>query len=181
MHPQDSFSRTLRSLNRLLTLSLTTVKVSGDEPMKSGAKRIAVSNPRLTHFTIAYIPANKPIRRGYLRPQPVEVGHFTLVWDMHGIPIRLLVWESWHRFGGIGSRVTRKSVCELRPSGHPDVLRKGWVELLMESSPAGEEARLLLFSALLLGLAMWGAIVSLMSNRWSAGGVANKPVIPVLN
>ncbi|OBZ67182.1 hypothetical protein A0H81_12782 [Grifola frondosa] len=54
----ESFSRSLRSLSRLRTLSLTMVKMPGDEPMHAGAARIALANPRLTRFTITFIPAN---------------------------------------------------------------------------------------------------------------------------
>lgn len=163
LHLQDAFSRTLRNLTKLRTLSLTTVKVPGDEPMQAGAARIALSNPRLTKFAIAYIPANKPIRRGYLPPQPLEIGRFVLVCDIYGIPVSLLVWESWFRFKGMGARTSRRSVYELRPSGHPDAERKGWWDTMAERSPAGEEARLLLFSASLLSLAMWGIAVSVIS------------------
>ena len=131
--------------------------------MADGAARIALSNPRLTHFSIAYISPNSPIRRGFLPPQPEEVGRFTLVCDSHGIPVSLLVARSFYRFGGIGPRVPRHSVCELRPSGHPNAERKNWHELLVERSPAGEEARLLIFSATLLTLAMWGIVVALLS------------------
>ena len=68
-----------------------------------------------------------------------------LMCDQHGIPVRLLAWETWYRFRGIGGRASRRTVCELRPSGHPDAMKKGWFELLVERGPAGEEARLLLF------------------------------------
>ena len=133
--------------------------------MQAGAARIARTNPRLTRFVIAYIPANKPIKRGYLPPQPLQVGRFVLVCDQFGIPVNLLVWESYYRFGGIGSRVTRRSVYELRPSGHPDANRKSWMGLLLERSPAGEEMRLLLLSAALLALAMWGIVLAIVSRH----------------
>ena len=132
--------------------------------MRSGAARIALANPRLAHFSIAYIPPNKPIRRGYHPPRPVETGRFVLMCDQHGIPVRLLAWETWYRFRGIGGRASRRTVCELRPSGHPDAMRKGWFELLVERGPAGEEARLLLFSVLLVVLAGWGITMGVLAS-----------------
>ena len=50
----------------------------------------------------------------------------------------------------------RRWVCELRPSGHPDVPKKAWSEVLLEKGPAGEGARLLAFCGWLLMLAIWG-------------------------
>ena len=159
----------MKNLTKLRTLSLTTVKVTGDEPMQSGAVRIAHSNPRLTHFTIAYIASDARYRRQpFARPLPLEEGRYRLVCDMHGIPVSLLVQESWFRFAftGLGGRgrVTRRSMCELRPSGHPDAVRKGWPDVLFEKSPAGEEARVLMLAAWLLGLTAWGVTKSLFAN-----------------
>lgn len=146
-------------------MSLTIVKVYGDEPMQTGAMRIALSNPRLTHFSISYItPDAHCNRRCMAYPPPVEEGHYRLVCDGHGIPVSLLVRESWRRFGGFGKRVTRRSVCELRPSGHPDAVRNGWPDVLFERSPAGEEARVLMLVAWLFGLTAWGVTKSLLSH-----------------
>ena len=62
----------------------------------------------------------------------------------------------------------RRWVCELRPYGHPDVKKKSWSEVLLERSPAGEEARLLGFCLWLVGLAVWGVGKSV----GGGGGVA---------
>ncbi|KAI0697254.1 hypothetical protein BC835DRAFT_1338772 [Cytidiella melzeri] len=161
----EAFSRTLRGLARLRTLSLTIVKVPGDETMQSGAVRIALSNPRLTRFTIAYIPAEPIYRnRAFTRPEPIHEGRFTLLCDGHGIPITLVACERWKRWGWLHGRACRRDILELRPSGHPDAIRKTWGQLLFERSPAGEEARLLVLSAWLLGLAGWGIARSVLGD-----------------
>ena len=162
----------LRSLTKLRTLSVATVKVPGEETMQAGAVRIALSNPRLTRFQIAFLPANTNIRRSYAPPRPIEQGKYFPVCDDHGIPVSLVAWETWYRFGGFGAKMTRRSVCELRPSGHPDATRKGWKQLVFEKSPAGEEARLLVFSSWLLILAVWGILRGVVS------GVADAPSRP---
>jgi len=151
--------------------------------MHIGAARLALSNPRLTHYCISYIPPHTP---ALPFPPPLEKGSFELICDTHGIPINLyvsewrmalwggggggLIWRSMVSLAmilgigvGTGWRVgptgwTRRWVCELRASGHPDVARKGFFEFLVERSPAGEEARLLLFCCCLLLLALWGII-----------------------
>ncbi|KAI0342178.1 hypothetical protein BDW22DRAFT_244547 [Trametopsis cervina] len=172
----EAFSRTLRGLGKLQTLSLTLVKVPGDESMQSGAARIALSNPRLTRFHIAYIPMEH-LRRGrsFTRPEPIHEGRFTLMCDVHGIPISLYAFERWRRWGGLGKRVYRRSILELRPSGHPDAAKKNWRQLLFDRSPAGEEMRLLVFSAWMLVLAVWGIAKSVfgkaMEMEWRTGGL----------
>ena len=97
--------------------------------------------------------------------------------DQYGIPVRLLAWETWYRFRGIGGRVSRRTVCELRPSGHPDAMKKGWSELLLEHSPAGEEARLLLFSVLLVVLAIWGVTMGVFTSVTRSRG----PLVLLVN
>lgn len=132
--------------------------------MQTGAVRIALSNPRLTRFNIAFLPANSAVRGSFASPRPTEQGRYFPIRDVHDIPVSLLAWETWYRFGGLGAKMTRRSVCELRPSGHPDAVRKGWKQLLFEKSPAGEEARLLVFSCWLLILAMWGIFRGVVSS-----------------
>lgn len=140
--------------------------------MQAGAVRIALSNPRLARFTIAFLPPNTPLRRGAPPPRPVEQGRYQPVRDDHGIPVTLLATETWNRFGGLGGRSTRRTAYDLRPSGHPDAARKHWKHLLTERSPAGEEARLLVFSCWLLILAVWGILRGLVA------GVADVPIPP---
>ncbi|EMD37352.1 hypothetical protein CERSUDRAFT_114029 [Gelatoporia subvermispora B] len=183
----ESFSRSLRSLTRLRTLRLAIVKVPGEEPLHSGAARIALANPRLAHFAIEYIA---PAAAAHPRSPPLEAGRFELVCDAHGLPVALMVseWRAalWGGASGVvgcgvralegvlgagaGVRWTRSSkgwtrrwVCDLRPSGHPDVVQKGWGQLLLEKGPAGEEVRLLVFCVMLVSLALWGVL-------WRAAG-----------
>ena len=52
----------------------------------------------------------------------------------------------------------RRWVHDLRPSGHPDVRPKGVGELLLERSPAGEEARLMVFCVALCVLTVWALV-----------------------
>lgn len=169
---QEALSRMLRSLTKLRTLSVALVKVPGEESMQSGAVRIALSNPRLTRFQIAFLQANSNVRRSSAPPRPIELGKYFPIRDDHGIPVSLIAWETWYRFGGFGARMTRRSVCELRPSGHPDAVRKGWRHLIFEKSPAGEEARLLVFSSWLLILAVWGILRGVVS---SVGDAPSRP------
>ena len=56
----------------------------------------------------------------------------------------------------------RRWVCDLRPSGHPDVAQKGVGDLLLERSPAGEEARLMMFCLCLLSLTVWALVSKAM-------------------
>ncbi|KAI1794065.1 hypothetical protein LXA43DRAFT_915845 [Ganoderma leucocontextum] len=170
----DAFANSLRGLSRLRTLSLSLVRMAGEEPMHVGASRIALANPRLKSFSIVFIPAqggggSGPGSDG--APAPLEQGAFELVSDVHGIPVCLHVLQRhvarwpWQRACPLGAGVAagiaeprasvRRWVCDLRPSGHPDVAQKGVGELLVERSPAGEEARLLLFCLCLLLLTLW--------------------------
>lgn len=231
--PQDAFANSLRGLSRLRTLSLSLVRMAGEEPMHVGASRIALANPRLKAFSIAFIPAHTSGSGTEAPPTPVEHGAFELVADPHGIPVCLHVlqrvtarwpWQRgasaslgagaaiaewcaavagalgveaplmlfengvgvasrfalglgsgldfasslWLGLGGLGTGLglglniggrprasVRRWVCDLRPSGHPDVAQKGVGELLVERSPAGEEARLLVFCLCLLMLTLW--------------------------
>lgn len=174
---QEAFSRTLRNLTKLRTLSLALVKMPGEESMQAGAVRIALGNPRLTRFKIAFLQSGSVLRRLMVGPAPrvLEQGQFVPVHDAHGIPVGLLACESWRRFGGFGAHMTRRTVYELRPSGHPDAVRKGWRALLFEKSPAGEEVRLLVFSCWLLILALWGISRGLVASAVDAPWRASEP------
>lgn len=191
----ESFSRSLRGLTRLRSLALAMVKVPGEEPMHVGAARIALANPRLSAFTITYIPPQSLVN-STTRPSALERGEFEVVTDEHGIPISLLVseWRAslWTSGGGMVQRSMRgissvvgisgdkfaggrrkgwqkRWVYELRSSGHPDAAQKSWSELFLEQSPAGEETRLIGFCLFLLLMALWGIIGRAMGSRltWS--------------
>ncbi len=179
--------------------------------MHVGASRIALANPRLKSFSIAFIPAQGTSE---LPLPPVEQGTFDLTCDAHGIPVCLdvsqryaAVWP-WKSRAGAGAGVaewfasvasalgveaplillensvgtsgvryglgdpalwralafyrgwstSRRWRYDLRPSGHPDLEKKGLFELLTERNPAGEEARLMMFCLCLLLLTVWALI-----------------------
>ncbi|KAI0675265.1 hypothetical protein C8Q78DRAFT_965506 [Trametes maxima] len=213
----DAFANALRGLARLRTLSLALVRMPGEEPMHTGASHIALANPRLKAFSIAFIPAHPSSEN---TAPPLERGVFELTCDTHGIPVCLHVTQ-WHTIpwlwlslwawagawplprsadalasvgvaewfaaaasalgietpralldnrantpgvGVVGALAQRRStrkptvqrwVLDLRPSGHPDAAPKGVAALLVERSPAGEEARLMVFCLCLLMLTMW--------------------------
>ncbi|TFK90589.1 hypothetical protein K466DRAFT_583627 [Polyporus arcularius HHB13444] len=207
----DAFATSLRGLSRLRTLSLALVRMPGEEPMHVGASRIALANPRLKSFSIAFIPAQGTSE---LPLPPVEQGTFDLTCDAHGIPVCLdvsqryaAVWPWKSRAGaragvaewfasvasalgveaplillensvgtsgvryGLGDpalwralafyrgwSTSRRWRYDLRPSGHPDLEKKGLFELLTERNPAGEEARLMMFCMCLLLLPVWALI-----------------------
>lgn len=143
--------------------------------MQACATRIALSNPRLDRYTLTFLPANRAIRRPYAPPRMLAQGRYIPVRDVHGIPITLLARESWYRFGGYGAKMVRQATYELRQSGHPDAMRKGWGQLLIDKSPAGEEARMLVFSGWLMILAVWGVARGVAWNvvdaPWRARGL----------
>ncbi|KAI0769695.1 hypothetical protein BD413DRAFT_694227 [Trametes elegans] len=229
----DAFANALRGLTRLRTLALTLVRMPGEEPMHVGASRIALANPRLKSFSIAFIPPHPSAEAG--PPPPLERGTFDLTCDAHGLPVCLYVAQ-WHaapwawlwlwpsawaafpraadalaapapgpgasaglaewfaafasvlgvdtpllllesRAAGVATAgagdgaaqgfsqrkgapkgTTRRWLYDLRPSGHPDVVRKGAGALLVERSPAGEEARLMVFCLCLFVLTMWALL-----------------------
>ncbi|KAI0704983.1 hypothetical protein C8T65DRAFT_578005 [Cerioporus squamosus] len=213
----DAFATSLRGLSRLRTLSLALVRMPGEEPMHVGASRIALANPRLKSFSIAFIPAQGT---SDVPLPPIEQGTFDLTCDAHGIPVCLDVSQRyaalwpWKPRAGAGASLgagagvaewfasvasalgiegplillensvgtsglryglgdpalwralafyrgwstTRRWRYDLRPSGHPDVEQKGLSELLTERSPAGEEARLMIFCMCLLLLTVWALV-----------------------
>lgn len=134
--------------------------------MHAGASRIALSNPRLHTFTIAFLPANVPVSRDLPRPEPLSHGSYELLTDAYGIPMSLLACERTNssspasKFISIGSTKgkVRRTRYELRPPGHPDVEKKGWGMLFVERSTAGQEARLIGFCVWVLVLAGWGVL-----------------------
>ncbi|EIW63382.1 uncharacterized protein TRAVEDRAFT_56411 [Trametes versicolor FP-101664 SS1] len=229
----DAFANVLRGLTRLRTLALSLVRMPGEEPMHIGASRIALANPRLQCFSVAFIPTHPSADATV---PPLERGTFELACDTHGIPIcmRVAQWHTvpwlwpwpalWAGAGslplppslpramgaGVGGGVAewfaavagalgvdtpllllesrartfgldsgegadgatarksgrrarvRRWVCDLRPSGHPDVVQKGLGALLVERSPAGEEARLMAFCLCLLVLTVWALVSKAM-------------------
>ncbi|KZT29125.1 hypothetical protein NEOLEDRAFT_1107909 [Neolentinus lepideus HHB14362 ss-1] len=162
----DAFSKAIRSLSKLRVLSLTLVKVPGDEPMIKGAARIALSNPRLKKFNVSYISRYTISLRHshHIYGTPVhsdayETGSYELICDRHGLPIKLTVYERRSQtFVWLHWVTRRRYVHDLRPPGHPDVLRKGLAHLLMEKGNAGEEMRLIFFCCMLVVLAFTATV-----------------------
>lgn len=151
---------------------MTIVKYPGDETLSSGAARIARSNPRLTNFTLTFIPPSYPLPLPFALPYlpfpfPARAsGSFTLTCDQHGLPLSLkglehfrLIWP-W----GLGiSSSSKRYINDLRPLSCPGRRKtglKGVLSLMVERSSAGEEMRMILFCALLLSLSMWGFVAN---------------------
>lgn len=173
----ESFSRHVRNFSKLRSLYLTIVKYPGDETIASGATRIARANPRLQTFRLTFLPARQPLPLLFtipfasILPPTMASGTYTLACDEHGLPLSLaaheqqrLVWP-W----GLGmSHWSKRYTRDLRPVGYP-----GWVEggrgnpfwLLLDKSAAGEEARMIFFSLLLVCLAVWGVVGSRSSGK----------------
>ncbi|KAI0286357.1 hypothetical protein BC826DRAFT_972643 [Russula brevipes] len=82
---------------------------------------------------------------------------FVLAADTHGLPLALHVVERrtcllWPR------ESVRRATLEMRPAGTPGTRRTPLLALVLERSPAGEEARLLMFCVVLLAVVIWGCI-----------------------
>jgi hypothetical protein len=52
----------------------------------------------------------------------------------------------------------RRITLDMRPAGAPGTRRAPLLALVLERSPAGEEARLILFCAALLVIVVWGCV-----------------------
>jgi hypothetical protein len=174
--PIKSLSKAIQGLHKLRTLSIALVKLPTDESLHDSAVQLALVNPRLHYFTITFIPTHTsqvPI------PQPlashpssyIESGTYTLTTDEHGLPVSLAAVErraamSWgisrflwlHIWGGRNPAIIRRYQVNLRPRSSKSGL-KGLGPLVMESSVAGEELRMLIGFVVLFCLAMWGFFV----------------------
>ncbi|KAJ8696076.1 hypothetical protein PTI98_005974 [Pleurotus ostreatus] len=164
----DSFAKTIRSFPKLRSLHLTIVKYPGDEDISAGAARIASTNPRLEKFTLTFVPPTHPLPLPFSFPlfrmlPPAEArGSYKLTCDHHGLPLSLAAHEHRSRVWpwGLGvSLSTKNYVRYLRPPGYPERARSV-LDLVFERSSAGEEMRMFLFCGMLLGLSIWGFLVS---------------------
>ncbi|RDB16745.1 hypothetical protein Hypma_002417 [Hypsizygus marmoreus] len=174
----DTFSKTVRGFPKLRSLHLTIVKYPGDETLSSGAARIAQSNPRLTHFTLTFIPPSYPLPLPFAFPSYIPFplaarasGSFTLTTDRHGLPLALRARErvrvKWP--WGLGVlRTERRYVRMLRPGRRVGGWR-GVLGLVCERSVAGEEMRMLVFCGMLVGLAVWGFVANRGRGVWQVG------------
>ncbi|KAJ3826843.1 hypothetical protein F5880DRAFT_1541964 [Lentinula raphanica] len=168
----ELFAKTIRGFSKLRVLHLTVVKYPGDETLAAGAARIAMTNPRIKHFSLTLLPPSYPF--GF--PLPVlnflplpyrskDSGSFTLTCDKHGLPQTLRGFErrrlTWP-FGLGQTGRTKRYINDLRPAGSPGKRKsglKGVFQLMTESSAAGEEMRMMVFCALMVFLALWGCWV----------------------
>ncbi|KAJ3986240.1 hypothetical protein F5890DRAFT_1572451 [Lentinula detonsa] len=165
----ELFAKTIRGFSKLRVLHLTVVKYPGDESLVAGATRIAMTNPRIQHFSLAFLPPASPFGFPFpvltFLPLPYrsrDSGSFTLTCDKHGLPQTLRGFERrrllWP-FGLGQTYQTKRYINDLRPAGSPGRRKtglKGVLELLTESSAAGEEMRMMVFCALMVLLAVWG-------------------------
>ena len=138
---------------------MTIVRYPGDETLSSGAARIARYNPRLQNFSLTFIPPVYPVPlpfslpyRPFSFPFPVRAtGAFDVTCDHHGLPLSMIAVERssfvWPLGMGVSTR-SKKYKRDLRPMGFPGMRRKGirgFLNLMVEKSSAGEELRMILF------------------------------------
>jgi hypothetical protein len=127
----------------------------GEESLCSCGTRLARANPRLTSFDLVFLARTG--RRTLTWSAVSSRASFALAADTHGLPLALHVVERRPRLLWPGESVHRISL-EMRPVGTPGTRRAPLFALVLERSPAGEEARLLFFCAMLLGIVVWGCI-----------------------
>ncbi|KAJ7079081.1 hypothetical protein B0H15DRAFT_520463 [Mycena belliarum] len=156
----DALAKGLPAFRRLRTLSLTLVS-AGDLTLAAAGTRIARANPRLRSFKLTFVPPSHPQalpRRPFFpfpRTQKASAT-FTLVCDAHGLPAALRVRETASTVWPWSFRPARHTECytlDLRPPGAPGRMRPGFsgiLDILFESSAAGEEMRMFVFCSFLV-------------------------------
>jgi len=82
---------------------------------------------------------------------------FALSTDAHGLPLALHIVEHRACLFWPGESLHRSTI-DMRPAGAPGTHRAPLLALVLERSPAGEEARLLLSCAVLVAVVIWGCI-----------------------
>jgi len=172
--PQETFARCIRPLVQLRTLVLRIVPSPGEASLRTSGARLVRASPRLESFDLIFLPRTPsstfslptptlPIPRS--RPSSQLEYHpmraqalFSLSTDAHGLPLALHVVERCAHLFWPGVSV-RRSTIDMRPAGAPGTHRPPLLALVLERSPAGEEARLLLFCAVVLTVVVWGCIM----------------------
>ncbi|KAI0266985.1 hypothetical protein BC834DRAFT_923671 [Gloeopeniophorella convolvens] len=159
-HPSftiETFARCIRPLCQLRTLALRIVPAAGEEPLRACGVRLVRASPRLASFELVFLArsAGRPLSPPWLARARAK---FTLAADAHGLPLALHVVERRAHVLWPGETV-RRATLEMRPAGAPGTRRAALPALLLERSPAGEEARLLFFCAVLVGAVVWGCVV----------------------
>ncbi|KAH8995178.1 hypothetical protein EDB86DRAFT_2804655 [Lactarius hatsudake] len=147
----ETFSRTIRPLGQLRTLTLRIVPSPGEDSLRACGARLVRASPRLSSFDVVFLARSGPhtLAWSVVRAR----ASFVLAADRHGLPLALHVVERRPRLLWPGEVVHRVTLV-MRPAG----ARTPLLALVMERSPAGEEARLLLFCATLLAVVVWGCI-----------------------
>lgn len=167
---QETFARRIRPLGQLLTLALRIVPSPGEDGLPTCGARLVRASPRLTSFELAFLAR---ATSGSVRAH----AKFALATDAHGLPLALHVverrprrlrwlWVSLHAWLGtwldmslrLQTESVRSITLDMRPAGAPGTRRAPLLALVLERSPAGEEARLLLFCAALLVVVVWGCV-----------------------
>ncbi|KAH8993354.1 hypothetical protein EDB92DRAFT_1934503 [Lactarius akahatsu] len=148
----ETFSRTIRPLGQLRTLTLRIVPSPGEDSLRACGARLVRASPRLSAFDIVFLARSGPhtLAWSVVRAR----ASFVLAADRHGLPLALHVVERRPRLLWPGEAVHRVTLV-MRPASSR---RTSLLALVMERSPAGEEARLLLFCATLLAVIVWGCI-----------------------
>ncbi|KAG1751339.1 uncharacterized protein EDB91DRAFT_601103 [Suillus paluster] len=177
----DTLAKSVSALPRLRHLRLTLVPPATGESLRVCASQIAHMIPRLHTFALTFIPASLPLS---LTPANFglydESGKYVIRTDEHGLPHSLSCTErrpalrlpfalpsipiplavpllSFGPFASSSRPRERKMkthhfLMDLR-TGTP---RRGGLNLILECSTAGDEARVLTVLVGLSGLALWG-------------------------
>jgi len=172
-HPprqQETFARRIRTLGQLRTLALRIVPSPGEDALPTCGARLVRASPRLSSFELAFFAR---ATSGSVRAH----AKFALARDAHGLPLALHVVErrpgrmrwlwfslhatwlgTWLDTSALPTDSVRRITLDMRPAGAPGTRRAPLLALVLERSPAGEEARLLLFCAALLVIVVWGCV-----------------------
>ena len=144
------------------------MKSPGEESLSASAARIALGNPGLRRFHLAFIPPSFPKALPFALPLPflalalppaMESATCTVHHDRHGLPIALVSRERRERVWPLimcVSHGARRRVYDLRPAGHPESRVKSLLALVLDPSRAGEELRSFLFCVALLLFSTFG-------------------------
>jgi hypothetical protein len=173
---QETFARCIRPLGQLRTLALRIVPSQGEVSLRTSGTRLVRASPRLETFELVFLPRTNtgafslptptlPISRlrstfssSHHACTPMRTqGIFALSTDAHGLPLALHVVERRACLFWPGESIHRSTI-DMRPAGAPGTHRAPLLALLLERSPAGEEARLLLSYAVLAVVVVWGCI-----------------------
>ncbi|KAI9457424.1 hypothetical protein F5148DRAFT_347802 [Russula earlei] len=162
----ETFARCIRPLGHLRTLALRIVPSPGEaSSLPTCGARLVRANPRLASFELVFLARTRAAHNGAVATtlawSPVwrarAHAKFVLAADAHGLPLALHVVERRARLLWRGESV-RRTTLEMRPAGALGARRPSLLALVLERSPAGEEARLLLICAALFAVVVWGCL-----------------------